>query len=616
MTRTASVPLLLVILLFGLVGPSPLFGLAFAAVLLPSLVVRRRAEATPLGETLLCLVVAFAVGVVISAVVPRVVPNGTLKVGWAVLAGAGLAAAVVRFWLASPRGGVGVTLGIGLLSLAFCGGVQSGLLFPSFVVLFFLSSAWALRQADTARAPWSAWRRYVGATLVMLLFGALVGGGWALSLPPMHDWVLMKIMQRQYTSVGFSDRLNLGALEGLFESKKVVLRVRGPAVDHLRGIVYSHYYLGRWTQVQADRTVTTPFPTSRPADAIEIEMADSDSSYYFLPLGARDVALLSGVALVDRSQVLGPLAANPSDRLWFHWQEGNGSEASRPDSGDLELTWRVMRVLQPIAREWTAGARNHEEALAMLQRRLKKEARYSLHVVPRLGVDPIVDFVVRGKEGHCEYFASALAVMARTLGIPTRLVGGYRVQEHNPWGDYWVVRERDAHAWVEAWVPGRGWRQYDPTPADPAALAGRNSTPTLAGAFDALASGWSRFQAWLGQRSWLEVLTPLLLLVVLFFAQRWWRLRREAVAKHSGASPGFAELSAALEGVGVGRRSDETLHDYAQRLSGVLPGELSAAVAAALRRYGALRYGGRGEYGAVEEQLRLLVRDVRARRPL
>ncbi len=75
------------------------------------------------------------------------------------------------------------------------------------------------------------------------------------------------------------------------------------------------------------------------------------------------------------------------------------------------------------------------------------------------------DFLFQRRAGHCEYFASAMAIMLRSVGVPSRVVNGFRGGEWNSFGKYYVVRERNAHAWVEAFVPGRGWVTFDPTPA-------------------------------------------------------------------------------------------------------------------------------------------------------
>ena len=96
-------------------------------------------------------------------------------------------------------------------------------------------------------------------------------------------------------------------------------------------------------------------------------------------------------------------------------------------------------------------------------------------------LDPVEDFVVNHRTGHCQYFASALALMLKSQGIPARVIAGYRGGEFNYVGNYYLVRQRDAHAWVEAFLPreqipantmdeaeihsGGGWLRLDPTPA-------------------------------------------------------------------------------------------------------------------------------------------------------
>jgi hypothetical protein len=70
------------------------------------------------------------------------------------------------------------------------------------------------------------------------------------------------------------------------------------------------------------------------------------------------------------------------------------------------------------------------------------------------------------KQGHCEYFASAMAVMLRAIHIPSRVATGFQSGQYNPMTGWHVIRASDAHSWVEAWIPGRGWMTYDPTPPD------------------------------------------------------------------------------------------------------------------------------------------------------
>ena len=90
--------------------------------------------------------------------------------------------------------------------------------------------------------------------------------------------------------------------------------------------------------------------------------------------------------------------------------------------------------------------------------------RYSLSV-PVLGRQPVDEFLFETRAGYCEHYASAFAVMMRLAGIPARVVTGYLGGWYNQLGDYWLVRQSDAHAWTEVWLPGDGWTRVDPTAA-------------------------------------------------------------------------------------------------------------------------------------------------------
>jgi hypothetical protein len=106
-----------------------------------------------------------------------------------------------------------------------------------------------------------------------------------------------------------------------------------------------------------------------------------------------------------------------------------------------------------------------EKTIANLIRYLNDgQYRYSLQGLPVTKI-PLEDFLLRSKYGNCEYFASALSVMLRIAGIPSRMVGGYRGGYYNEVGKYYLVPQKNAHVWVEAFVPQRGWVRLDPTPA-------------------------------------------------------------------------------------------------------------------------------------------------------
>ena len=145
---------------------------------------------------------------------------------------------------------------------------------------------------------------------------------------------------------------------------------------------------------------------------------------------------------------------------------------------------RVPRLASQII----GSATSDYDKAAAIENHLRTRFGYTLEL-PRTAVkDPIANFLFERKQGHCEYFASSMAVMLRTLGIPSRVVNGFRTDEFNDLTGNYVVRAKDAHAWVEAYFPGYGWQTFDPTPA------GNSGTPQgwnrLALYVDAMASFW------------------------------------------------------------------------------------------------------------------------------
>ncbi len=85
---------------------------------------------------------------------------------------------------------------------------------------------------------------------------------------------------------------------------------------------------------------------------------------------------------------------------------------------------------------------------------------------------PLAHFLFTRRNGNCEYFAAAMTVMLRDVGVPARYVGGFLAGEYNDVGGDWIVRSSDAHVWVEVFFPGFGWITFDPTPPGPAKSAG------------------------------------------------------------------------------------------------------------------------------------------------
>lgn len=119
-----------------------------------------------------------------------------------------------------------------------------------------------------------------------------------------------------------------------------------------------------------------------------------------------------------------------------------------------------------LAKSLGEGRKTDAERAEAIERFLRTKFTYSLEGQREEVEEPLAFFLFSSRRGHCEYFASAMAVLLRHLWIPSRVATGFLGGTYNPLTGWTVVRASDAHSWVEAYIPGRGWVSYDPTPPD------------------------------------------------------------------------------------------------------------------------------------------------------
>ena len=117
--------------------------------------------------------------------------------------------------------------------------------------------------------------------------------------------------------------------------------------------------------------------------------------------------------------------------------------------------------------EITKNSKTGIEKASKIENYLKTNYKYSLKTSPpAAGINPIENFLFNSKTGYCEHYATAMALMLRHAGIPSRIVTGFAGGEKNKYGGYIIVRQSDAHSWVEAVIDGK-WKRFDPTPPAP-----------------------------------------------------------------------------------------------------------------------------------------------------
>jgi hypothetical protein len=200
------------------------------------------------------------------------------------------------------------------------------------------------------------------------------------------------------------------------------------------------------------------------------------------------------------------LAAPPSSRLRYlavsQPPRIRGPELTRSArAGDypreIRETYLQLPEISPrlraLARELGAGAQSPYEVARRVETYLSQTLAYSLDLRPDSDLDPLDDFLFERKAGNCEFFAASMAILLRAQGIPARVVNGFQRGEWNDLGQYFAVRQRDAHAWVEVFSPGVGWLTFDPSPR--ASFDQRTFAESgWAGKyFDALRMRWNRY---------------------------------------------------------------------------------------------------------------------------
>src|SRR5437660_7799703 len=134
----------------------------------------------------------------------------------------------------------------------------------------------------------------------------------------------------------------------------------------------------------------------------------------------------------------------------------------------LQLPAALDPRIPQLAREITKNAATPFDKAVAIEYHLRNRFTYTLNLTGKPGDDPLAHFLFETRAGHCEYFASAMTIMLRTLGIPSREVNGFLPGEYNDLGGDYIVRASDAHSWVEVYFPGMDWQTFDPTPAAPA----------------------------------------------------------------------------------------------------------------------------------------------------
>jgi transglutaminase-like putative cysteine protease len=237
-------------------------------------------------------------------------------------------------------------------------------------------------------------------------------------------------------------------------------------------------------------TVYTPEPSSA-----QLEAAGED--YRGVAAGYRTIELppLPGSPSPDENYIVGnrpsPTVGTDQSTLVFPaFHSPRPVEVSNGPPGEglagLLAQYHYGRVYE-LARQLAAGAATPYDFAHAVMRYLRRGYVYSEHPPPSGIYPPLVSFLLHAREGYCQQFAGAMALLLRMGGVPARVAVGFTPGHLDSATGRWLVTDLDAHAWVEAWFPRYGWLTFDPTPPVDPALAGNSPIP--AALFSGAASG-------------------------------------------------------------------------------------------------------------------------------
>jgi protein-glutamine gamma-glutamyltransferase len=349
--------------------------------------------------------------------------------------------------------------------------------------------------------------RTLALTSVLIAASALALGGVIFFLIPRFATGYLSAWNLQSGLVtGFTEDVELGTIGRIKQNGAVVMRIRvdgdpAAAADvHWRGVVLTNFDGRRWYTPAGSQVVVPPdangsyWVASGPLSSggftplrytILLEPIATDTIFVaqpprwvrgrFINMADRPGAFQrEGYLLMDRTGSL----INPYHNVTKIRYEGTSvlpnvtlsdmrkSPATYPE--EIREAYLQLPPLDPrivkLALDVTAGSKNEYDRAANIERFLKTRYAYTLDLTgPRVD-DPLAYFLFVRRAGHCEYFATAMTVMLRVLGIPARYVGGFLPGEYNDLAGDYIVRQSDAHTWVEAYFPRYGWVTFDPTP--------------------------------------------------------------------------------------------------------------------------------------------------------
>ncbi|MFW6011889.1 MAG: transglutaminase TgpA family protein [Desulfosalsimonas sp.] len=315
--------------------------------------------------------------------------------------------------------------------------------------------------------PYGMWRKDIKKAGTILAQAAPVMILMFVLFPRMEG-SLIGMRNTGEASTGFSDQLSPGSISKLAENNEIAFRAefKGPLPPpdrrYWRGIVFTHFDGKTWRRSERTPELEEPVDGKKTV-SYTISLEPHRNRWLFaleLPVKAP-----SSRYRLDRDFTV--RAKRPVTRKRRYEITSYTEYKAFADGWGVEKALRLPENTNPrtrdlgkkLAREGKDTGKIIEKGLDYLK---DNDFVYTLEP-PLLGKNPADDFLFESRRGFCEHFASAFACLMRAAGVPARVVGGYLGGEINPFAEYLIIRQSDAHAWVEVWYREKGWVRVDPT---------------------------------------------------------------------------------------------------------------------------------------------------------
>jgi protein-glutamine gamma-glutamyltransferase len=522
-----------------------------------------------------------------------------------------------------------ITLIIYFVSLSALLEGESFFMLAYLIGVCWITTATLLRLTSAVPAPdWRRSARYGGRVLLQAVPLALVL--WLLF--PRFAAPLWQIPSDSRTAAsGLSDTMSPGDINHLALSDEVAFRVRyanavpPPQERYWRGPVLDEFDGHTWRHAYSYYYKPTALEPQGPAYRYTVMMEPHQHNWIFTLDWPASWDLQRGVLSNDYT-LMQPnaltRAVDVTATSYTHVRSGAALSAEMRGRNTRPPP-RNPRTLQLVEQMRSAHPGDMDFVRAVLDMFAQQPFYYTLNP-PKLANDSVDEFLFDTKRGFCGHYASAFAALMRAAHIPARVVTGYHGGTRNPYSDYWILRQSDAHAWNEVWIDGRGWIRIDPTSAIAPQRVELGVADTV-NADEPLVSRWSRNRPWFAglrlrldavREMWRErildynqdsqhdllamlkipepdgqkLVMVLAAGVALVFCWLTWYVRRELNPPSKDlAARAYARLGAKLAAAGIPRMPHEGAEAYALRVARLRP-DLANAVTALCRQYSYLRY--------------------------